>query len=1051
MIAMKKFYKHIMLATLLWAGMATGAQAQFVINYQNNEGAQETATSDLLKVDKDGQSYLVNQIAINRVNYISRFVTDNTNEGKIALPEESIVKASDLTVIGGENEVKVDENGNFQTTSNNITAYNNEGKVVYRSYVTMESGNQMCSAALNAKETAVSLLMPMFTSIFQGMSDEVMNRIKTLIAELPETEVLAKAIDKSIVSNGYLNMDDISGAYDVAASEIARLSGLSQANMARRTANGPMMARMAAGNVGKKVSQDGISMMLTSIEKANVQRTNALGTVFNIDGYKGTFDVWNNNRLSYSEIVVGKKLSDGSFVYSVPADGMFILPPVRMGQFVDTNTTWDDIKSFITGKSDASKSNEGNTYTESKLSGVTLTLGTNDDAMLVMGPKTMENMRVYNIARAYMSMVVADIMGTTDAEQQDKFFNDFYVYLVNKSDFTESDPNDPSSTKTVMYYTRFLEIMANADLSAKEKVTELFDMTYRALKTYLKEDGSSYSNAQADKVLENEDFYRGVITLIGDKSMGVMGLDEGNTGILVEGLDIVQPKLNEQELYTEAVALYDQYVAAGNGKSSSIPGSSELFYKGMWMPGLLPSLDAQATGWDHDWNTQSVSTQSADVKNSYDTALGIIDCANALLVDLDYSGITTLTVLEGEARAMRDFIYMYLVENWGNVPLPGNQTAGSDIEVLDFIIADLTRAAALLNWQPRDGQYGRFTKGMALSYLGEAYLWKAYRQRAYGQDDKNCIAAARGVLKQVIDSNQYSLSSSYVSMWGLDEAWPNEAVWQFANEMNTNVTDPWSRKDWQMMQFYAACPLNGGWGSLYFSWELYFLFEQGDLRRDASLCTAAVKNLPQEYRGDGYGKNPFLGATINWDTFKYYNGEFAPAVWTLKHWRLKAANWAGSLYCPVHIYFKRYAGVLMDYAECLFRLNGGNDAEAWGIIDKIRTRAFGGQAHEDAKSYYTRMTKEGLKINLTGTPETLCLPFEGKAEPWQVALGQEKRKEFNCEWNLCADLRRLDFIQAHMDCNYPIGVGIEDNPDDWHTWRTWSFSPQRMWLPIPAK
>ena len=1043
---MKHFYKYIMAVALLWAGMTTGAQAQFVINYQNEEGAQETATNDLLKVDKDGQSYLVNQIAINRVNYISRFVTDNTNEGKIDLPEESIVKVSDLTVIGGENEVKVDENGNFQTTSNNITAYNNEGKVVYRSYVTMESGNQMCSAELNAKETAVSLLMPMFTSIFQGMSDEVMNRIKTLIADLPETEALAQAIDNSIVSNGYLNMDDISGAYDVAASEIAHLSGLNQANMARRTANKPMLARMA-GNVGKKVSKDGISIMLTSIEKANVQRSNALGTVLNIDGYRGTFDVWNNNRLSYSEIVVGKKLSDGSVVYSVSADGMFILPPVRMGQFVDTNTTWDDIKRFITGKSDASKSAEGNTYTESKLSGVTLGLGTNDDAMLVMGPKTMANMRLYNIARAYMSMAVADIMGTTDAEQQDKFYNDFYVYLVNKSSFTESNPDDPNSSNTIMYYTRFFDIMDRVELSAKEKVMELFDITYRALKTYLKEDGSNYSNAQADKVLENEDFYRAVITLIGDKSMGVMGLDEGDTGIVVEGLDIVQPKLTEQELYTEAVALYDKYVIAGNGKSGSI----ELFYKGMWMPGLLPSLDAQATGWDREWNTQTLSAQRSEVIYSYKSAFGIIDCANTLLEDLDYSGITTLTVLEGEARAMRDFIYMYLVENWGNVPLPSNQTVGSDIEVLDFIIEDLTKAAALLDWQPRDGQYGRFTKGMALSYLGEAYLWKAYRQRAYGQDDKDCIAAAKEVLKQVIDSNQYSLSSSYVSMWGLDEAWPNEAIWQYANEMNPNAGNEWSRNDWQWMQFYAACPLNGGWGSLYFSWELYFLFEQGDLRRDASLCTAAVKNLPQEYRGDGYGKNPFLGETINWDSFKFNNGEFAPAVWTLKQWRLKAANWSGSRYCPVHIYFKRYAGVLMDYAECLFRLNGGNDAEAWGIIDKIRTRAFGGQAPEDAKSYYTRMTKEGMKINLTGTPETLCLPFEGKAEPWQVALGQEKRKEFNCEWNLFADLRRLDFIQAHMDCNYPMGVGIEYNKDDWHTWRTWSFSPQGMWLPIPAQ
>lgn len=1046
MTAMKHFYKHIMAVAMLWAGMTTSAQAQFVINYLNEEGAQETEMSDLLKVDKDGKSYLVNQIAIHRVNYISRFVSDNTNEGKIDLPEESTVTVSDLTVIGGENEVTVDENGNFQTTSNNITAYNNEGKVVYRSYVTMESGNQMCSAELNAKETAVSLLMPMFTSIFQGMSDEVMNHIKTLIAELPETETLAQAIDNSIIFNGYLNMDDISGAYDAAVSEIARLSGLDQANMARRTAHKPNMARMA-GSVGKKVSKDGISIMLTNLKKASVKRSNALGTTLTIDGYEGTFDVWNNNRLAYSEVLVGKASSDGSIAVSTSANGLFILPPVRMGQFVDTNTTWDDIKNFFTGKSDADKSADGNIYTESKVSDVILGLGTNDDAVLVMGPKTLANMRVYNIARAYMAMVVADIMGNTNAELQDQFFKDFYIYLVNKASFTEPDSYDPNYINTIIYYARFNEIMDNTELSAKEKVMDLFDITYQALKTYLMEDGANYSNAKTEKVLENIDFYRAVIALIGDKSMGVMGMDEGDTGIVVEGLDIVQPKLNEQELYTEAGTLYDKYVIEGNGRA----GGSDLFYKGMWMPGILPSLDAQTTGWDEAWNKQDFSQQSSLIAGFYKSAYDIISYANTLLEDLEYSGIKTLGILEGEARAIRDFIYMYLVENWGNVPLPNNETVGSDIEVLDFIIKDLTKATDLLDWQPRDGQYGRCTKGMVLSYLGEAYLWKAYRQRAGGQDDKASIAAAKEALKQVIDSKQYSLSGSYASMWGLDEAWPNEAVWQFANEMNTNPGNEWSRLDWNYMQFYAACPYNGGLGSLYFSWELYFLFEQGDLRRDASLCTAAVTNLPQQYRGDGYGRNPFLGETINYGSYKYNTGEFAPAVWTLKHWRLKPASWNVSVYCPVHIYFKRYAGVLMDYAECLFRLNGGDDQEAWGIIDQIRSRAFGGQAPEDAKSYYTRMTKEGLKINLTGADETLCLPFEGKAQPWQVALGQEKRKEFNCEWNLRADLQRLDFMQAHMDCNYPMGVGTEGNADDWHTWRTWNFNPQGMWLPIPAQ
>ncbi len=40
----------------------------------------------------------------------------------------------------------------------------------------------------------------------------------------------------------------------------------------------------------------------------------------------------------------------------------------------------------------------------------------------------------------------------------------------------------------------------------------------------------------------------------------------------------------------------------------------------------------------------------------------------------------------------------------------------------DFIIEDLKAAAELLDWEPMDGQYGRCTKGMALAYLGDAYM-----------------------------------------------------------------------------------------------------------------------------------------------------------------------------------------------------------------------------------------------------------------------------------------------------------------------------------------
>lgn len=1038
---MKHIYKHFIAAALLWAGMATSAQAQFVINYQNSEGVQETATSDLLKVDQNGNSFLVNQIEINRVNYISRFVSDNTNEGKIDIPEESSVKLDELTVISGENEVKVDANGNFQTTSNNLTAYNKEGKVVYRSYVTMESGNQMCSAQLNAEETAVSLLMPMFSSIFQGMTDEVMTHIKTMILELPETQVLAKAIDKCIASNGYLDMDIISAFYEAAATEVAHLSGLDQVNTARANA-GKLPQTRKAGKMNEKVTKDGITIMLKNLEKATIERTNGLGSVLQIEGYKGTFDVWNTNRLAYSLIAIGKKKDNGSVVYNLLPDNQYLLPPVQMGQFVDANTTWSDIRSFLTGKSDAGKSAYGNAYTESKVSDVLISLASNDDAILVMGPQTIANLRYYNVARAYLEMVVADILGTTDAKSQDELFKGYYSFFASNY-YIEPNPDNPDYPNQIYYFQTFNNIDSNSELSPKEKAHQLFDITFKALQEYLTTEGAKFSNAAAEKVFANKDFYRAIITQIGDKSMYLKGLDEGNTGIHVEGLDIVLPKLSEQALYREATALYNNFVATGNGKMGPV---TELFYKGMWQPGLSMSLDLQHSGWDRQWNTLNTTNSSADIANYYRAAYSIIDYANELLTDLEYNNISSLSTLEGEARALRDFMYMYLVETWGCVPLANGQTVGSDIELLDLIIEDLQKAADQLNWQPR--LPGCCTKGMALSYLGEAYLWKAYRQRANGQDDKASVNAAKDALKKVIDSGYYALVSSYESLWGREEAWPNEAVWQFVNELGSIEGSEWSRQDWTWMQFYAAATMCGGWGSLSFPWELFFLFEQGDLRRDASFCTAAVPNLPEQYRGAGYGKNPYLGQTIDHKQYKWGGGDYAPAVWTLKHWRLKMADWSSGNYCPVHIYFKRYAGVLMDYAECLFRLNGGDDEEAWGIVDNIRSRAFGGQAPEDAKTYYTRMTDEGMKIDLTGTPEFLCLPFAGKAEPWQVALGQEKRKEFNAEWNLRADLQRLDFMQAHFDCNYPKNMSGELEPDNWHTPRNWDFNPDALVLPI---
>jgi len=537
-------------------------------------------------------------------------------------------------------------------------------------------------------------------------------------------------------------------------------------------------------------------------------------------------------------------------------------------------------------------------------------------------------------------------------------------------------------------------------------------------------------------------------------------------------------------------------------------------YKPQLFFGCHPTLDTQATGWDKQWCVQQWSAGDSDMGKAWKyTYRGISRC-NDFIAGLEESEEAaewaTASVMDGEARALRAYFYMFLAENWGKVPMlatgetysntPDKAAAETDDEEWDFIINDLKIAAEELDWKPYNGEYGRCTKGMALAYLGEAYLWKAYKARVNGdgnaKSDEN-IRLAKDALEQVINSGVYELAPSFSTLWDADEAWPKEAVWQVVMDMGAGNYAKWDADAHIFVNFFSASTNGGGgWGSEYLSWELYFLYENGDKRRDASMCTNPVPNLPEEQRSAYcYGYNPFLQQVIaNEDAsnnqYKFNNGgDYAPGIWTLKLWRLQRCQWT-TPHSPCHFYYKRYAGVLLDYAECLFRLNGGDDATAWGIIDEIRNRAFGnlevGKADElnrkftqyyknlaninsaysdyvapetypipfntetvsvpDAKTYYTAFTAESNEYHRA---------FTGRCQPWEVALGQERRKEFSSEWNLKADLQRSDFLIPHVECDYPKGVGVANTDPandgtNWHYYRDWDFNTLKLVMPIPT-
>lgn len=544
----------------------------------------------------------------------------------------------------------------------------------------------------------------------------------------------------------------------------------------------------------------------------------------------------------------------------------------------------------------------------------------------------------------------------------------------------------------------------------------------------------------------------------------------------------------------------------------------------LWLAGH-PTMDTQATGWDKSWLTQSWSADQGELYDEWKRLFDGISLCNNMIKSCDEAEANgtiakeKITEARAEAKAMRGFYYFLAAQTWANVPimkvgqkytdeLPGNGgESGNAVAVLDEIISDLTYAVANLpqDWKPYNGDYGRATKGMASAFLAEAYLWKAYRQGnpSGGGEEVN---KAKDLLKSIIDSGEYELQPSYTTLFD-PKAWNKESIWE-------EVMDEGDKsKEWGGFHTnahgwtdnYAANPNgNGGWGTLYLSWEWYTCYEQGDKRRDASACTVEIENwgsFTDRITGEPlsvtakseycHGKNPYID-DVKSEQKKFHcntGGDRAPSVWSMKWWRTGNNTWWSNIWSPVHIYWKRYADVLLTYAECCFRT--GDAATGWDYINQVRKRAFG--ELEDGKEaeltakyapYYHDYAIAAYSTTWTGTYEKshfedadgnlkYPLPFGSNGntapdaqtyydmvkaklgfnvEAWQVAMIQERRKEFNAEWTLAPALHREGLLGEHIEHNYPKDATKVADLDEYPwTPRSYDYSEEKMNFPIPAQ
>jgi len=575
--------------------------------------------------------------------------------------------------------------------------------------------------------------------------------------------------------------------------------------------------------------------------------------------------------------------------------------------------------------------------------------------------------------------------------------------------------------------------------------------------------------------------------------------------LVVDHYDILpagQTFLSDEDALKGLVGCYDMMYPAGDVDGDNVrEGSGDWGIKPNLFIGCHPTMDTQATGWDKDWNVQNWDPSSNELKLGWIHAYSAINRCNIFITGLEAATAITPALkitMDGEARGIRAFFYMWLAKAFGRVPMlatgetyentPAKARAETYAEMWDFIIEDLKVANEELDWTPYNEQYGRITKGFALSFLGEAYMWKAYKVPAEATANYTLAAAA---LNEVIEDGPYELNASFTTLWDPGAVWTKESIWEAVFDMGNNFTDPGNDTydNWTFHTFFTACPEAGGWGTLYLSWEWWSCYEPGDKRREASGVTGAVAGIdPAWQSATNYGYHPYLQQTLasgaNLSTHYHYNmgGEAGPSIWSLKTWRTTRAQWIGAMHSPQQVYYKRYANVLLDYAECLFRL-GGNDAEAWGYIDQIRQRAWGND--EVGKSaaltatylpYYQRLQEFYLtKGQTVVVPDTYPLAFnevtvavpdaetyytqlktdKGFDSPvWLVALATERRKEFNAEWCLAPDMIRSGFIEDHITHNYPKGVGVPNSDptvwDTYNTYRTFDFNLEKMDMPIPT-
>jgi hypothetical protein len=357
--------------------------------------------------------------------------------------------------------------------------------------------------------------------------------------------------------------------------------------------------------------------------------------------------------------------------------------------------------------------------------------------------------------------------------------------------------------------------------------------------------------------------------------------------------------------------------------------------------------------------------------------------ANILLEHLDQvnwgSDIALKTKYEAEAKFLRAHFHFELARVFGDI-VPLDHTVKSNefqlprqsAEVTYALIAsDLKFAAENLGTenysQPSNANYGRITKWAAETYLAKAFLF--YTDYYEKPDLAGVVTKAEAVtyINDVVNNSGHALMTDFRSLWlasAASSATPyagegnNEMI--FAIRFNSSGAANWDLHEGNRLSVNIAirgasaaeAPYAQGWGGCTVSPSLYNAYEDGDIRRDATIINYTGEGLT--YDAEAAGVRQFTG--YSWKKFCPITNAAGQNLVSLGGGDFQIDNYEDF---PV----LRFSDALLMAAELNLDSNAGF---AQTCLDRVRARAFGDDTHTVPVTKASIMNENRLEFALEG-------------------------------------------------------------------------------------